>query len=467
MRRAHSARREAGAVRLRARLYRHLGRSGVLQPGRSLLVALSGGLDSVCLLHLLRFARCAPDLAAAHFDHRMRADSAGDAAWVRGLCRAWSVPLTVDVADPPPRSETEARAFRYRFLERAAAERRADLIVTAHHADDQAETVLFRLARGTGLAGLAGIPARRGSIVRPLLPFTRAELLAYARACGINWREDPTNRDLGPARNRIRHLLVPALEAVRPGAARRIAALARRAAEAEAAWRDVVREAAQDVVTDRDEAPGGGGFTLARERLLEYHPHLRARVLRHLLNELGSRPGRAGTRVALDFVAAARSGGRAELAGGVVLSREFDRLLLRRAGTLAERTDVPLEIASAEGGTGTCVIGGRRYLARWASAVHGDQPGLTASFDPAALRFPLQLRGWRPGDRIRLRYGSKKLKELFRERRIGRAVRACVPVLRDADGAVLWVIGVARAETARPAGDANAFPIAVVDGDSN
>jgi tRNA(Ile)-lysidine synthetase-like protein len=127
---------------------------------------------------------------------------------------------------------------------------------------------------------------------------------------------------------------------------------------------------------------------------------------------------------------------------------------------------VPLQIRSAEGGAGTCVIGGRRYLARWAPAVRGAEPGLTACFDPAALRFPLELRGWRPGDRIRFRYGSKKLKELFRERRIGRDARVRMPVLRDADGQVLWVVGVAYADTARPRADTSAFQIAVEDGDS-
>jgi tRNA(Ile)-lysidine synthase len=315
---------------------------------------------------------------------------------------------------------------------------------------------------GTALPGLAGIPVRRGRIVRPLLPFARAELLAYARAFGLQWREDPSNRDLRPARNRIRHWIMPALEAMRPGAARRIAALAARAAEAEAAWHDVVRAAAEAIVTDRDEH----GFVLARDRLLAYHPHVRARVLRHLLHALGSRPGRTGIGVALNFVASGVSGARVDLAGGVVLVREFDRFLLRAARTPAKLADVPLQIRSAEGGAGTCVIGDRRYLARWAPAVRGVEPGLTACFDPAALRFPLELRGWRPGDRIRLRYGSKKLKELFRERRIGRDARVRTPVLRDADGHVLWVVGVAYSDTARPQADTNAFQIAVQDGDS-
>src|SRR5690606_15955834 len=116
---------------------------------------------------------------ATHFDHAMRPGSGADAQWVAGLCRAWDVPLAAARAEDPPRSEAAARELRYAFLHAAAERFAAETLVTAHHADDQAETVLFRLARGTGLAGLAGIPERRGIIARPLLAFTRGELAAY------------------------------------------------------------------------------------------------------------------------------------------------------------------------------------------------------------------------------------------------------------------------------------------------
>ena len=461
---------------LRARLHHELQRSDLLDPNRTVLVAVSGGIDSVCLLHLLNFSEPRPNLVAAHFDHRMRADSGADADWVRGLCRAWSVPHAHARASAPPRSEADARAQRYHFLAGVAVEQGADLIVTGHHADDQAETVLFRLARGTGLLGLTGIAARRGNIVRPLLRVTRADLHAYARAIGLSWREDPTNRDIRYARNRIRLQVLPALEAAQPGAARRIAALAGRAADAEAAWNVVVRQALQDVVSDRDEST----LTLARDRLLVYHPHVRARVMRHLLRQLGSRPGRAGTIIALQFIASGASGTGVEMAGGVVLSREFDRLLLRRPGAQAEAALASLTIPSAEAGTGSVGVAGRQFVARWEpcdvgttsapggmAALLPDDAGWTAFFDPAALRFPLELRGWRPGDRIRLRYGSKKLKELFRERRIGRTARAQVPVLLDAGGRVLWIVGVARAHDAPLPADGHVFRISVADGDTS
>src|SRR5690606_38570557 len=149
--------------------------------------------DSVVLLHLLRCGRRRDALYAAHLDHGMRPDSADDAAWVAGLCRAWGVPLVTERAAQLPRSETEARAVRYAFLESAADRLGADRIATAHHADDRIETVLARLARGTNVRGLAGIPIRRGRYVRPLLRYRRREIEAYARAVGLRWREDPTN----------------------------------------------------------------------------------------------------------------------------------------------------------------------------------------------------------------------------------------------------------------------------------
>ncbi|HSJ05683.1 MAG TPA: tRNA lysidine(34) synthetase TilS, partial [Longimicrobiales bacterium] len=451
---------KAGGRGLTARFARHLECSALLQDVRRVVVAVSGGLDSVCLLHLLRFGRPGVELCAAHFDHDMRPGSAADAAWVRGLCAAWRVPLESARAHAPPRSEAEGRDLRYAFLQDVAGRVGAGAILTAHHADDQAETLLFRMIRGTGLAGMAGIPPRRGLLVRPLLPFSRADLHAYARHVRLGWREDPSNIDLRFARNRIRHVVLPALERVQPGAARRISRLARHAAEAEAAWRGILREAAGDVVESRDDT----GFALARDRLLAYHPHVRARVLRHLILELGQRVDRTGTRAAVEYVSSGASGSRLELAGGVRLEREFDRMLLRHTLARPGPLDVPLEIPSMDPGSGTFVAGGQRYVASWASTPHGGDAASTASFDPSTLRFPLALRAWRPGDRIRLAYGSKKLKKLFQERQIGRSRRGGVPVLCDAEGAVLWVAGVARSSAALP-GSGAAFTITVADGE--
>lgn len=444
------------------RFCRHIDESGLLSARAPVLVAVSGGLDSLCLLHLLRFG-CPLPVSAAHFDHAMRPDSERDGAWLRGVCTAWDVPLHLERSPRPPRGETAAREQRYAFLHDAADRLGCTTILTAHHADDQAETVLFRLARGTGLPGLAGIPERRGAIARPLLPFSRRDLLGYARAVGLRWRDDPTNTDLRFARNRIRRRVLPELERMSPGAASRIAGLAARAAEAEAAWRSVLRGVLRDVVQAREE----DAVALARERLLSYHPHVRARVLRHLLHRLGGRLDRAGTRVAMEFITSGNSGGFIELGGGVRLERHFERLVLRRAPHAVQHPDALLAIPTPVAGAGTFLAGGRRYAARWGSASSDAGSGLSARFDPSSLRFPLELRGWRAGDRITLPYGSKKLKKLFQERRIGRDRRASVPVLSDAEGCVLWVPGIAR-DARAPAPDSTAiFEIMVRDVESN
>lgn len=447
---------------MRDRLAQHLRDTGLLDDCQGVLVAVSGGLDSVVLLHLFRFSAPPFRVYAAHYDHRMRAGSAGDALWVRGLCRAWSVPLSMGTAERVPGSEAEARDMRYEFLLRTARERQCDAVLTAHHADDQAETVLFRLARGTGIGGLQGIRARRGIIVRPLLPFTRVQLEAWARRNRLGWREDPTNVEHRYARNRIRHVVLPALEQVSPGAAGRIAAVAARAVEAESAWHEVVRAAVEDVVeTDTD-----GLIELARDRLLGYHPHIRARVIRHLLARLGPVPDKAGTRVVMEFISGGSSGTGIEAGGGARVEREFERIRLRAAGGPTAREDAVV-IRDVGPGQARLSLAGSARQVKWGQGTAGVTTGSVAAFDTSALRFPLVLRGWQPGDRVRLPYGSKKVKKLFQERRVGRASRARVPVLVDAAGSVLWVVGVARSVLAPPPQlEQRVFSITVMDGES-
>ncbi|MBW3552045.1 MAG: tRNA lysidine(34) synthetase TilS [Gemmatimonadetes bacterium] len=443
------------ATALPHRLAQHLAETGLITHGAAVTVALSGGLDSTVLLHLLRFplASLHLDLAAAHLDHAMRPGSAGDAAWVRGLCAAWGVPLASARLQEPPRSEAEARDLRYGFLEDVAAA--PALIATAHHLDDQAETVLLRVGRGAGVRGVRGIAPRRGRLVRPLLPFTRAELEDYARAAGIAFREDPTNRALSLARNRIRHLALPALERARPGSTRTLAALADRARDAERRWAPLVRRLADDAIVERSR----GRVALARDVLRSYHPGARARVLRLVLRRFGSMPGRAGTRAALEFINSGPSGGELHLPGGVRLRRDFDRIQVVREDA-SPPNDVPVEITGTTPGSGRARIGGRAYDVRWGS---GPLTGLTTGV-PRDAEFPLRIGGWAPGDRIRLAYGSKKLKKLFAERRIDRPARAGLPVLTDARGRVLWVPGVARAAGVP---DGGGFEIAVVDAEEH
>jgi tRNA(Ile)-lysidine synthase len=455
-----------GAHDLAGRVVAHMLRNDAISPDDLVVVAVSGGRDSMALLHLLRFADALPPLrlVAAHLDHAMRPSSADDADWVAGVCRTWGVPCRMRRCDPAPRTEAEARRLRYQFLEEVRREERARWVVTGHQADDQAETVLFRAVRGTGIGGLRGIRARRRQgLWRPLLPFTRAELTAYAEAVGLSWRDDPTNEPgptgAAPARSVIRSYVLPELERrVMPGAGRALASLARRARENEAAWASLL----PGLLARMDLRREGDVLSVSRAALLEFHPAVRARVVRELAKRLGARPGEAGTRTAVEFSSSGSSGTAVPLGGGVELRIELERLVLgpARGGAV----DEPLAIPGPERGEGVAVVGGRRYRVSWGPRPEGMP--WSEAFDVAGLRFPLSLRGWAAGDRARMAYGTKKLKKLFLEARVSPAERHRIPVLADGGGVVLWVPGVARSAEASREGAAQLLHIGVRDAQS-
>jgi tRNA(Ile)-lysidine synthase len=421
-----------------------------------LAVALSGGVDSLVLLHLLRFA-LNRHVEALHFDHRMRAESDAEALWVRGLCQAWNVPLSVERASVPLRTETAGRAARYDFFSRFQRQRPGCRIATAHHADDQAETILLRMLRGSGILGLSGIPDVRGPFVRPLLPVRRAAINAYATRHGLRPRFDPTNLELQRPRGAVRHLVLPHLERTRAGAVDAVLRLGAAAADMQARLAPLVEAAAQSVVLEASER----SILLARPAFLTYHPKFRAMLLRSLLQRLGCRPGRPGTAAALQFITSGRSGGRIALPGGFRIERSFERITLRRAEP-ANGAEVPVTIEAPGEGAARGRIGGHAIVVRWRLG-NGATARDTEAFDPQAIRFPLLLRGWRPGDRIRLAYGTKKLKKLFSELRLDRDARLRTPVLVERRGRTLWAVGRARAVEAMPAA-VPALYITVTDG---
>jgi tRNA(Ile)-lysidine synthase len=202
-----------------------------IEADAQLTLAVSGGGDSVALLHgtarLVATGQRAWRLSVAHLDHALRSESAADANFVLAAARSLGLPAEVrrtDVAalarDEGRSVEEAGREARYRFLEEVAPA--GGLIATAHTLDDVAETVLINLLRGSGLGGMAGIPARRGRVVRPLLDARGAELRALLDAAGIEYRDDQSNADLAFLRNRVRAEVLPVLESIRPGAAERI-----------------------------------------------------------------------------------------------------------------------------------------------------------------------------------------------------------------------------------------------------
>jgi tRNA(Ile)-lysidine synthase len=291
------------------------------------VLAVSGGPDSMALLHgaarLVGTGAVRWHLTVAHLDHGLRADSSDDATFVADAAAALDLPAAVRRADVGTlaraggRSIEEAgREARYRFLDDVASD--GALIATAHTLDDAAETVLLNLVRGSGLAGAAGIPARRGRVIRPLLGERRATLRALLDAAGLNYRLDPSNEDPVFLRNRVRAELVPILEELRPGAIDRIGRFARLAADDDALLDDI---AAAEL-----------GLRTAEDGGIDWHepppPALGRRMLRLAIGQPA--PNAERVEALLEAAAGDRGGVEIELGGGRTASVRKRRVTVHR-----------------------------------------------------------------------------------------------------------------------------------------
>lgn len=302
---------------------RALAGCGAPKRGETLVVALSGGADSVALTDALAALRRRRGfrLVAAHLDHGLRPGSAEDASFCRKLCKALDVPLRSGRARVRARARREkggleqaARRERYLFLRRVKDDEGASLVAVAHTEDDQAETLLLRLLRGAGATGLAGMRPRSGDLLRPLLGVSRRRVLAHLQARGLAWREDPTNADAAFLRNRVRHELLPCLERFNP---RIREALARTAGllAAEASHLGAEADEALARIARRD----GGALVLERLPLAAMGDALARSALRQALRQAGGLEGVDHGHVErlLRLVRSpAPSGRRIELPGG-------------------------------------------------------------------------------------------------------------------------------------------------------
>ncbi|MFA5975756.1 MAG: tRNA lysidine(34) synthetase TilS [Elusimicrobiota bacterium] len=258
-----------------------------VKPGKKLLVAVSGGPDSVALAHLVK-ALPYPFLLA-HVDHQLRKGSGKDRDFVRRLAASWDLPCVVVAVNVRAHGrkknmgiEEAARELRYQALVKLARRHRCSAIMTGHHANDQAETVLMNYLRGAGPSGLAGIPPRRQmqniSLLRPLLKFPRQTLLDYLKQQGLRYRQDPTNRSLRYQRNRIRHVTLPYLERDYPGLGGRLGQSAEIFRQEEDFWDQIVRSKLLKTVRKNNKR-----IVIDLANLLGYHRALVRRIFRHVL----------------------------------------------------------------------------------------------------------------------------------------------------------------------------------------
>jgi len=430
---------------------------------RAILAAVSGGPDSMAMLHMLKAlgAELGFPVIAAHVNHKMRgAEADAEAQLVRRTAEAWGVPCVVGEIDVPAHlartgenAQAAARSLRYDFLRRAARERGARVIATAHHADDQAETVLMRLLRGTGPGGLAGIAERRDEedleLIRPLLRISKMELLQYCERHGIPYATDGSNRSLRYFRNAVRLEVLPFLERYNPAVGPALARLA----EIAAAEDDYLRRAAEEAFAALVR-PEGDGWAVDRRGFCALHLALQRRLIKLILNCLANRG------IPVDFervedilsasVADAPSVRRMDLGGGAVWMREYDRMVFASAADAAQRFChvVPFPDTEVQVPEAGLVFRFRTLPAPAGGSLGADRR--TAWFDLAELALPLRIRNREKGDRMEPfgLGGSKKVQDIFVDAKVPRSRRDRIPLLTDGDGRILWIPGVCRSRHA-------------------
>ena len=413
----------------------------MLPRGGRVLCAVSGGADSICLLHLLHNLSEDGDftVAAAHYHHGMRGEAAdSDAAFVEAFCRERNIPCVIERGDVYGEAECRGlgveetgRQLRYEFLRRTAAELGCDRIATAHNADDNLETLLLHLVRGAGLHGLAGIPPRRGDIVRPLLTTSRAAIEAYLEEHKLSHVEDCTNSDDSYARNRIRHQVVPVLRQLNP-----------RLTESAAETMGYLR-------ADNDFMNAQAAAACSHARWAEDDLVIEARYIAQLPSAIAPRAARrmlemmgdgntdcsaAHLKAIVDLAAGEDPSAVAFLPNGRLVQRVYkDLLFTTQSDPLPPFVPTPLNLdgETAPEGTDwrcscravTCPMEGEEvpgafYLAR--DTVEGE----------------LVLRPRQTGDEISLprRGGTKTVKKLFIDEKVPRRERERIPILADSRG---------------------------------
>jgi tRNA(Ile)-lysidine synthase len=394
--------------------------SGLVQRERPLLVLLSGGGDSVCLLDVA--LRLGASVSALHVNYGLRPGAEEDERFVRDLCARLEVPLTVEaveLSESGGNLQERARDVRYGLAERHAEGDYA----AAHTASDQAETILYRLAVSPGSRALHGMAARRGRLVRPLLGVTRAEVRDYLRARGLDWRDDPSNADRRFARARVRHDVLDALRELSPAADRTIAETARQLREEGELLEAAVGEALETL---------GGGPAISLDELRRHPAAVRRLVLRRLAERAAGDDRPLSRREAEEILTLGGQGTKSlDLGGGLRAVVEYGTLRFTRAHEAAAPEPVTLPIP------GHVRFGG------WEIEASLSAPGDVA-ISASALGGSATVRAWREGDRMRPvgLGGTKTLQDLFTDRKVPRSLRRTLPVV-EAAGEIVWVAGVA------------------------
>ncbi len=413
-----------------------------LEPGRG-IVAVSGGPDSVALLDLLMRSRDVhrQELVVAHVDHGIHPHSRIVADQVEALAANYGIPAhTAHLGLGTEAGETEARAERYAWLDTLRRQLDARVIFTAHHADDQVETVLMRVLCGSGPAGLAGMAASRAHVVRPLLPFRRAELLQYLEEAGLSAWVDPANSDSRHLRSWIRTDLLPALRRRVPDIDGNLLRMSSQASRDRAAW-----DALLDALPELDLISEHEGISVAAPSLGGYDSPLAHALILAVARRAGCQLGPARLGRVVRLLEVGNSGTRVPLGSGWFAELAFGRLrLCRQVAAGASRGPLALDGESGEGSWGS-------WRFRWAPAITPERQERAAMTAWFSLQ-PLTVRAWSAGEKLKPLGGTGRrlVVRCFQELRVPRSRRESWPVVALPQEEVLWIPGVCRSDVQLP-----------------
>jgi tRNA(Ile)-lysidine synthase len=426
----------------------------LFQAGDKIVVAVSGGPDSMCLLHILMRLRADWDLTliAAHLHHGLRLQADQDLELVHKQCLAWGVPLEtkrLDIAQLAGREkrslEEMGRICRYTFFGEIMQKHQANFIATAHHQEDNAESVLLHLLRGSGTQGLRGILPLNNHLVRPLLGVKKAHILDYLHHNQVPYRFDDSNADVGFTRNRIRHELIPLLEDVyNPQLIRSLNQLAE-IIRLEDDWlQELTRQLWKEVVTGNDD-----GLTLYLPAFCQAHPAAQRRLVMAVCERLTGKPGWEKKDID-SIIRLGRSPGSSRYLGlkqGLMVYKVYEQLCF----TTRRRGHAPFSYALTVPGEVFITETGERVSC---TVLHSADPrghsGVTI-VDGEKLDMPVFLRSRKPGDRF-IPPGSShsiKLKEYYINRKIPWQERERIPLLVSAQEKIYALIGQEVSEEAR------------------
>lgn len=388
----------------------------MINPGDQVVCAVSGGADSVALLWALYLLRdkLKISLSAAHFNHGLRgAESDRDQAFVESLCRDYDIPLHLGGAKVQAGQkglEAAARDARYGFFATLPGK-----IATAHTADDNAETVLMHLVRGTGLKGLGGISPMRGNIIRPMLTVTRQEVLAFLQEYHLHNVEDSSNQTDAFLRNRIRHGVMPLLQQENPSLSRNLSRMALRLRQEEQLLESLTAGPLPEV-----------------SELREMEPALRSRYLTKFIEECGVRePEAEHIGLAEELVFSEKPSAKASFPNGITVCRSYNRLMKEQQSEVlvSRQLTCPGTVELPELGLRICCVPAEQECLKWDRFTVYPCGEMT-------------VRSRKTGDKLRLQGGTKSLKELMVDKKIPARDRSRIPVVADGNGVLaVWGIG--------------------------